>query len=192
MKLLASAAVIAAMAGVAQATIYFSDFESNDGGLSGSGDWEYGSPNGFAGAPFGGAEPIGGNSGDFAWGTVIGGAHNPALTSKLTLAGLDLTNATELRYFEFLDSGGNTFDMAKVFVGATEVSLRDGGPTNGWREVVIDLTGFSGVQNITWDFTTTTVVERVGWYIDDVAVIPAPGAAAVMGLAGLAAVRRRR
>ncbi|QKK07241.1 MAG: PEP-CTERM sorting domain-containing protein [Planctomycetota bacterium] len=35
---------------------------------------------------------------------------------------------------------------------------------------------------------------RVGWYIDDVAIrgVPAPASAALLGLGGLVATRRRR
>lgn len=187
-------ATLIASAGVASAqTLYVSDFEADDGGLAATGDWQWGMPNGFAGAPFGGPEPVGGNSGDMAWGTIIGGAHNPSTTSTLTLSGLDLTSAVSLSFFEYSESGGNTFDMARVFVGGTEVYLSDGNSGLAWREVTIDLTGFSGTQDIVWQYDATGVVERVGWYIDDVTVaVPSPAGAAVLAMGGLLATRRRR
>jgi MYXO-CTERM domain-containing protein len=198
MKTLALAAVLAAGVGVASAgTIYSSDFEANDGGWTGSGDWDWGSPFGFAGAPFGGPEPTGGFSGSNAWGTVIGGAHSPSTTSDLTQI-FDTSGFTglSLSFYEWIDSGGNTFDMAKVFVNGTQVYLSDGGPTSGWRQVTLDLSAFdgAGALDINFQFTATSVVERVGWYIDDVTVsgVPAPGAMALLGLGGLAMGRRRR
>jgi uncharacterized protein (TIGR03382 family) len=196
MKLLAFASVCAlAFAAGTTSAAYFSDFEADDGGLIGTGDWEWGSPNGFDGAPFGGPEPIGGFSGDNAWGTVIGGAHNPGLVSTLTLAGQNLDLAETLSFYEYIESGSNDFDTAKVFVDGTEVYFSDGDSGLDWRNVTIDLTtyGFSGTGDIVFEFSATTVVERVGWYIDDLSVvdIPAPGTAALLGLAGLA-IRRRR
>ncbi len=188
-------AAIAAATGMASAQ-YFSDFEANDGGLIGTGDWQWGMPVGANGTDlggFGGNEPVGGFSGDNVWGTVLGGLHSASTVSTLTLAGQDLSAAVSLSFYEWIDSGGNTFDQAKVFVGGTEVYLSDGGPTNGWRLVEIDLSGFSGTGDITFEFSTTGVVERVGWYIDDLGVaVPTPGAAAVLGMGGFLAARRRR
>ncbi len=177
-------------------TFYFSDFESDDGGWSGTGDWERGEPNGFNGAPFGEPEPIGGNSGTFAWGTVIGGAHSPSTISVLSQT-FDFTGQSNvmLSFFEFLDSGDNTFDMAKVLVNGTEQLLADGGPTNDWREVNLDLSAFDDMGSVlvAFQFSSTAVVERIGWYIDDVelsgtmAVIPEP-TSVVMSSIGLLAL----
>lgn len=177
---------------------FFADFETDDDGFVATGDWERGIPNGFDGAPFGGPEPVGGNSGDFVFGTVIGGAHNPSTVSDLTLGGVDLTDITSLSFFEFIDSGSSAFDTAQVLVGGVEIYLSDGGPSDGFREVTLDLSAFTGVSDIVWRFSATGVVERVGWYIDDVALsagapVPVPAAAPLM-LAGLGALglRRRR
>lgn len=187
-------AAIVAAAGVASGQ-YFSDFEANDGGLIGSGDWQWGSPIGANGSDlggFGGNEPVGGFSGSNVWGTVLGGLHSPSTVSTLTLAGQDLSAAVSLSFYEWIDSGGNTFDQAKVFVNGTEVYFSDGGPSQ-WREVTVDLSSFSGTGDISFEFSTTGVVDRVGWYIDDLrVVVPTPAAAAVLGMGGLLAARRRR
>jgi hypothetical protein len=189
-----SVIALASVAGMASAQ-YFSDFEADNGGLIASGDWEWGTPVGANGTDlggFGGNEPTGGFSGDNVWGTVLGGLHNPSTVSTLTLAGQDLGAAVELSWWEWQDSGSNVFDIGRVLVAGTEVYLSDGGPTE-WRQVSIDLTSFSGTGDITFEFSTSSVVERVGWYIDDLSVVvPTPSAAAVLGLAGLAATRRRR
>lgn len=197
MKLITGIAIIAGTAVAASAgnVIFSTDFEDNDGGFNGTGDWQYGTPVGFADAPFGGPEPVGGNSGESAWGTVIGGAHNPSTTSSLTTT-IDATGFTglSLTFFEWLDSGGNTFDTAEVFVNGDLQTLRDGGPTT-WREVTLDLSAYdNSMLDIEFRFVTTGVVERVGWYIDDVSLtgIPTPGAAGLLAMGGLVAARRRR
>ena len=72
-------------AGTASAQVYFNDFEADGGGFVGTGDWERGTPTGVVGADlggFGGAEPTGGFSGDFVWGTVIGGLHSASSISS--------------------------------------------------------------------------------------------------------------
>lgn len=180
--------------------VYFSDFEADDGGFVGTGDWEWGSPSGFDMPPFGNPEPVGGFSGNNAWGTVIGGAHNPDTISSLSMT-LDLTNYSniELAYYEWLDSGGNAFDTAEVVVNGNVELLADGGPTTDWREVVLDLSAYDGqVVTIDFLFTTTAVVERVGWYIDNVSVtgdsaaIPEPATIGALSLLGIGMLVRRR
>lgn len=181
----------------ASGQVYFSSFESGADGFVGTGDWELGMPTGFDGADFGGPEPVGGNTGDMAWGTVIGGQHNASTTSSLSQT-FDFTgwSGVSLTYFEWLDSGGNSFDTAETIVNGDVLLLADGGPTAGWREVTLDLSAYDGLSSVTVDFvfTTTAVVERVGWYIDDVSIngVPAPASAALLGLGGLVATRRRR
>lgn len=198
MKLIAAIAVASA-AGLASGQVYFNDFESDGGGFVGTGDWERGTPVGAVGSDLGGsggAEPIGGFSGDFVWGTVIGGLHSPSTVSSLSIT-IDATGFTglALNYQEWLLSGGNSFDTAEIVVNGSAIDLRDGGPTTDWRAVSLDLSAFdNSVFDLEFRFSTTAVVERVGWYIDDVAItgVPAPSAMALLGLGGLVAGRRRR
>lgn len=82
----------AASVSVAQVP-YFSDFETDGGGWIGTGDWERGVGSGFVGG-FGRTEPTGGFSGDFVWGTVIGGDHSAGLVSTLT-QNFDFSGAAE-------------------------------------------------------------------------------------------------
>ena len=195
---IAIAAMVAfAGAATAQVDVYSSSFEGGDAaGFTGTGDWELGIPVGFVGSNSS-VEPVGGNTGDFAWGTIIGGDHNPSTVSSLSQ---DFNFAgfadVQLSFFEYSASGGNTFDTAQVLVNGDEVYLSDGDSDDAWREVVLDLSAYDGLADVTVDFlfSTTGVVERVGWYIDDVSItaVPAPASAALLGLGGLVATRRRR
>ncbi|MEQ9095380.1 MAG: PEP-CTERM sorting domain-containing protein [Phycisphaerales bacterium] len=196
---LAGAASVAA----AQSTVYFSDFEADGGGWTASGvngDWERGSPTGVTGTSLGGsggAEPTGGFSGDFVWGTVIGGLHGVGSDEQLS-QNFDFSGLTDvsLSFQEWILTGSSAFDMASVIVNGDELYLSDGNSGEAWREVVLDLSAYDGQSSvdITFNFTSTTVVERMGWYVDDVAItaIPAPASLALLGLGGIAAVRRRR
>ncbi|MFI4881321.1 MAG: PEP-CTERM sorting domain-containing protein [Phycisphaerales bacterium JB064] len=187
----------------AQSTIYSSDFEADGGGWTASGvngDWERGSPTGVTGTSLGGsggAEPTGGFSGDFVWGTVIGGLHGVGSDEQLT-QNFDFTGLSDvsLNFQEWILTGSSSFDMASVIVNGDELYLSNGDSGEAWRAVNLDLSAYDGMSSvdITFNFTSTTVVERMGWYIDDVSIraIPAPASLALLGLGGLAAARRRR
>jgi hypothetical protein len=194
-----AAFAIASVAGLASGQVYFSDFDSDGGGFTGTGDWELGTPLGVAGSDLGGSggpEPFGGFSGSSVWGTVIGGLHSPSTVSTLSRT-IDATGFTDLQldFYEWLLSGLNTFDTAEVLVNGQVISLRDGGPTTNWRLVSLDLSAFDNtVFDLSFQFDTTAVVDRVGWYIDNVAVtgIPTPASAMLLGLGGIVCSRRRR
>ena len=196
---LAGAASVAA----AQSTVYFSDFEADGGGWTPSGvngDWERGIPVGADGSALGGfasSEPVGGFSGDFVWGTGIGALHGVGSDEQLS-QNFDFSGLTDisLSFQEWSDSGSSTFDMASVIVNGDQLYLSDGDSMDAWRAVNLDLNAYAGLSSvdITFNFTSTTVVERTGWYIDDVELraVPAPASLALLGLGGLAAARRRR
>lgn len=184
------------MAACTASAQYFSDLEGDDGGWSATGDWQWGTPVGFVGG-FSSTEPVGGHSGDNVWGTVLGGDHSPSTTSSLTQTiNVSGFTALSLSFWEWSDSGGNTFDMAQVYVNGTSVYLSDGDSMDAWRLVSLDLSSFDGAASldINFEFTSTAVVERTGWYLDDIAVrgVPAPSALALIGLGGLVSTRRRR
>lgn len=177
---------------------YFSDFETDGGDWTASGDWEHGVGTGFVGG-FGSTEPLGGHSGDFVWGTVIGGDHTASLVSTLSQS-FTFTGISDavLTFYEWSDSGGTGFDMARVLLNGRLAYLSDGDSDNAWRQVTIDL----GADNteasveIAFEFEATTVVERTGWYVDDVkiAIVPEPHLAGWWSGVALTCllIRRRR
>lgn len=192
----AAALSMPASAGI---TVYSNSFETDGGGWVPSGltgDWERGIPIGFAGSNSS-TEPVGGHTGDFVWGTVIGGDHSPNADEHLQQT-FDFTglSGVTFSFWEWSDSGGNSFDMAMVLVNGNQEYLSDGNSLDAWREVVLDLSAYDGLASVTIDFNfiTTGVVERTGWYIDDVSItaVPSPAGLALLGLAGVAARRRRR
>lgn len=199
-KALIAVCLSLAITGVSHAQIdYFSDFEVDGGGFVGDFDWERGVGTGFAGS-FGSSEPVGGFSGDFIWGTVIGGDHSPSTTSTLT-QNFDFTGAfgTTITFVEWSDSGSNAFDTAELLINGNQEYISDGFSGDAWRPVNIDLSAYDNLASVdvSFVFTTTGVVERTGWYIDDVGItsIPEPAAAGLLGslaLIGLGIRRRRK
>lgn len=169
------ATLLSAAAADAQA-LYFSNFESDAGGFTATADWQRGMPTGAVGTAlggYGGAEPIGGYSGANCFGTVLGGLHSVSTVSSLSQT-FDFTGSTNttLTFVEYIESGGNTFDTAEVMVNGTQEYLSSGNSSLDWRTVTLDLTAYDGQAAVTIDFlfSTTAVVERVGWYLDDVRI----------------------
>lgn len=156
-------------------------------------------------------------SGNELWGTVLGGPQSNSATSgdsstlTQTFDFSGLSGPIELSFWHYLDSGGNGFDMASVQVNGIEQILFDGtegtfddGGTPGdgsddtvtFVEATVDLSAFAGDSSVTIDFnfSSTTVVARDGWYIDDVLItaVPEPASFALVGLAGFGLMCSRR
>ena len=178
----------------------FFDFESGDGGWIATNDFEWGTPVGADGTVlggFGGVEPTGGFSGDSVFGTVIGGLHSPSTVSTLSQT-FDLSAQTGamVSFMEWSDSGDNAADMAEVLVNGTQVYISDGDSLAAWRQVDLDLSAFDGQSavDITFQFSSTGAVDRVGWYIDDVDVsaVPEPMSFGLLLAGGLGIFGYRR
>jgi len=172
--------VTMAFAGAATADeIFFSDFEADDGGWEadanwgdGSGDWEWGEPTNVGPDAFSGVN---------VWATVLDDFHSNADGNNWLRQTFDFSGFVnvELSFQNWINSGSNSFDQAKVFVNDTEVFFSDGDSGGQWEEVVIDLSAFDGMSDveIVFDFFATSVVNREGWYIADVGITGDPDVA---------------
>ena len=186
--------------GWAQVTIYSSDFETDDGGWKseGFGDWEYGAYD-IANYTGGYNPPPVATSGDFLWGTIINGDYtNSGETSNLTqtfdLAGYAAAEMTVQSWAEVFYS----FDTAMLTVNGDLVYERtsSAAPTD-WEKITVDLTPYvGGSVDVSFDLFATTVVERAGWYIDDVEItgraVPEPSALLLLAFSGLGLLGFRR
>lgn len=163
------------------ATLYSTDFEANDGGFveSGGGDWEYGSiPVVITGANCGGTftSPEGAHSGTKGWGTVLDGCYNNLGAFSGTGFTVDLSDpsliSAQLNFANWFGVFVN-FDYLRITANGTEVYRNDNTENSGgWFVQSVDLTPFIGQAslNIVFDLWASTVVNRTGWYIDDVSV----------------------
>ncbi|MCB9126390.1 MAG: hypothetical protein H6638_00515 [Ardenticatenales bacterium] len=161
--------------------LYFNDFETDDGGWteSGFGDWEWGEvvvPGddencGATNYP----EPPGAYSGTNAWATNLNGCYsNSGATSTISRT-FDFSNVEGpimLSWWEWYNIFGS-FDTGAVLVNGTPLyTIVTSTPTADWQQVMLDLSAYAGNASVTVEFqlSATTVVNRYGWYIDDVSV----------------------
>lgn len=178
-----------------EAIVYFSDFETDNGGLTASLDWEWGT---YAWAGGGGcsasiAPPAAPYSGTNMWGTVLNTCYNglgnntgygtctngnTADDSILSLT-VDLTGYTDaqLSWWDWPDIFMN-FDWGEVYANGTVVFQHCGSgytAPSAWVQQVVDLTPYVG-GNVTIEFhmMASTVVNYSGWYIDDLQVTGTP------------------
>lgn len=180
------------------ATVYSSSFDADNGGLTATRDWEWGAAYGWTGANCTGtsAPPPAARSGTGMWGTVLNGCYhnlgnnsgsgsggscsntNPADDSVLTLT-VDLTgySAATLTYWEWFDVF-SYFDWAEVRVNGVSAFLHcETGYTapTAWVQRNVSLTPYvGGPVTIAWHMMSSTVVDRAGWYVDDVLVDATP------------------
>jgi hypothetical protein len=160
---------------------YEADFEADDGGLSPSQGWAWGSDT-----------TAGANSGTEVWGTVLGGNYSNSVQWTLETPSISLPAAdgAELRFWQWyeIESGwdggnikvavdGGSFNLVTPvpdYNDQTITGLGDGpGFTGsaGWHEVVVDLTPFAGhALVVRWTLGTDSSETRRGWYLDDMAV----------------------
>lgn len=159
--------------------IYFSDFEANDGGWAGAGvpDWEWGAPvlGVFELCDSPEPEPTGPFSGANVWATNLNGCYtNSGSTATLTQT-FDLTGVEapiELSLWHWLHVFGS-FDTADLTVnGDLLFEETSSNPTADWTFLAVPLDAYAGMASVTVEFNVnaTTVVNRSGWYLDDVRI----------------------
>lgn len=169
-------------------TLFHNDFEGSDGGFteSGGGDWEYGvipetldSSN--CGSTF--SSPGGAFSGTHGWGTVLnscydnlGDTSGVGFTADLSAPGL---TSAWLDFAQWFDVYVN-FDYLTITANGAEIWRNDTAEESGtWLTTAVDLTPWLGQDpvSIMFNLHASTVVNRAGWYIDDVSVLACPDTA---------------
>lgn len=180
-SLVSATAVQAQCPGSFPVTLYSTDFEANNGGFTvvGTGDWEYGViPDTINPANCGGMHhnPGGAHSGTHGWGTVLNGCYNNLGAFSTTSLTIDLSSPTllsaRLNFAEWFEVFVN-FDYLVITANGTEIYRNDTMEySGGWLEKSVDLATFLGQSTVNLQFKlyATTVVNRTGWYIDDVSV----------------------
>jgi len=169
------------------ADFYFSDFESDNGGWAsaGYGDWEYGS---VVSGAFSGCdnstepEPAGSNSGSNCWATVLNGCYANSSNESILTQTFDfsgLSGTIEMSWYQwhhvFYD-----FDTGKVYANGDLVwELTSSDPTADWGQQIADLSAYAGnaAVTITFELHASSVVNKMGWYIDDIRIQAGAGGA---------------
>ncbi len=182
-------------------TVFSSDFEANNGGFveSGAGDWEYGTiPVTITGANCENTtftSPGGAHSGTKGWGTLL----NDCYQNLGAFSGVGFTvdlsdpNFTSAK-MEFANwyTVFTPFDYVRITVNGTEVYKNDvTEQSGGWLMQTLDLTPYVGQASvaIVFDLWATTVVNRTGWYLDDVVVTACSSAVDGIAESGTAGFR---
>jgi hypothetical protein len=167
--------------GQVSTTFYVSDFELDDGGWTGGGDapWEWGAP--VLGVHAGcdttpEDEPAGAASGSNVWATNLDGCYANSGTESLLSQTFDFSSLPapiQLAWTNWYEVFV-PFDMGEVRVngGAPLFEIATPEPTPDYVHQSVDLSAFAGNPSVTIDFRlfATTVVNRSGWYLDDVAI----------------------
>jgi hypothetical protein len=161
-------------------TVYSTDFEADDGGwtISGFGDWQWGPP--VLGvhdlcdtSPR--PEPSGPVSGFNVTANNLDGCYqNSGATSTLsqTFDFTDVLAPISLSLWQWHEVFG-TFDTIDVMVNG-DMLFEDvsSGATADWESLVLNLDAYAGLAAVTVEFNlnATTVVNRSGWYLDDIII----------------------
>ena len=168
-------------AGSVPTTFYFSDFEADDGGWTGTGlaPWEHGA---VVTGVFENCdtvpedEPAGAFSGVNAWATNLNGCHANSGSESLLSQTFDFSGLAapiQLSWWNWYEIFVS-FDMAELIVngGAPLFEVTTTAPTGVYVQESVDLSAFAGNPSVTIDFRlfATTVVNRSGWYVEDVLI----------------------
>ena len=161
--------------------VYETDFELGNGGFveGGFGDWEYGNIpmmllDSTCTSSF--TDPIGAHSGSQGWGTVLRDCYANSGDTSFVGLNVDLSDpnytGAEVRWWQWYEVF-TSFDYLFVRVNGDQLYLNNSTQlTPVWEEQVLDLTPYLGLSSVQIDFHlfATTVVNKAGWYLDDVSV----------------------
>ncbi len=158
-------------------------FEYDDGGYSGSGDWQWGEPTSGPNEAYFGVNVWATNlSGDY------GSNRNDALIAPQLLISSPEAQLEFYHWYSFENyydggnvsvstNGGSSWTLITPTSGypsSNIYSLGEAGYTgsnNAWEQAVFSLSAFAGENiMIRWRFGSDNMINDPGWYIDDVAV----------------------
>jgi hypothetical protein len=169
-----------------------SDFDTDDGGLVGTRDWEWGATYAFTPANCPGGTynpPAAAHSGTGMWGTVLNSCYNnlgnntgydscvnsnPSDDSILSFT-VDMTGiaTAQLCWWEWPDLY-LPWDWGQVMVDGDVLFEHCGGsynPPTDWSQQCVDLSPYAGAPaTVELHMMASSVVERGGWWIDDLEV----------------------
>ena len=171
------------------------DFEPNNGGFTGTGEWAWGTP--------AGGGPSAAHSGTKAWGTDLVENYDNRVNYTLDSPPYDLTGSTnaylELYHWykteayydggnvKISTDGGATFTILEPEGGYPEESISSGneaipgepafaGSSGGWEVVTFDLYAYLGhTVTIRFHFGSDLYVRGLGWFIDDFTIYGSGG-----------------
>jgi len=166
------------------------DFELDDGGYVGTGQWEWGIPT---------SGPGNAHSGVKLWATNLSGNYNNNSNYTLDSPEIVLEDNALLSFWHWYDTeasydggnvkistdGGSTWTVITPLTGYTGVANTSNplypepifcGHAQGfWENVVFDLSAYVGeTACFRWHFGSDVSVQYSGWYIDDVMIGLAP------------------
>ncbi|MCL4836635.1 MAG: DUF11 domain-containing protein [Thermoanaerobaculia bacterium] len=167
--------------GTVSATFHLADFEADDGGWveSGFGEWERGPvvtgvyqlcdtvPR---------PEPTGAPSGVNVFATNLDGCYANSGQASLLSRTFDFSSLAAPIQLDWTNwyEVFTTFDIGEVLVNGTQVfNIVPSTATAAYQDESADLSAYAGNAAVTVAFRlfATTVVNRMGWYIDDVEVL---------------------
>lgn len=180
---LASVTALAMSGGAFADVLYTTDFETDDGGWVATatwdpiGDFEWGDYDSDCFTGPDGTAPPGANSGTKMWGTNLCEDYTGADGENYLSQTFDFTgyvNST-LEFASWIEVF-YSFDTAELYVNGDllyERTVTDAGP---WENLVIDLSAYDNMDSVEIVFAmyATSVVNKAGWYIDDVMITADP------------------
>ncbi|WP_176371460.1 S8 family serine peptidase [Litchfieldia alkalitelluris] len=150
---------------------YTQDFSEFPIGWDMNGSWEWGEPSGESPEPVVGEKLIGTN---------LSGNYPPNAADLLVLPPLDLRDAEEasLRMHHWYDIEANwdygyigiSSDLGETWEVIETISARD----QEWKNLFIDLNPYVGSENpilVAFELTSDSIIEYLGWYIDNVELV---------------------
>lgn len=159
---------------------YFSDFEANDGGwnvVSTFDDWEWGAVVPGVYEDCGGIrpEPAGAFSGNNVWANNLDGCYANSGEGTSLMQEFDLSTIdppVRLTFWNWYHVFG-PFDKISIWVNDTLLWSRETrDATIDWTQEYVDLYDYANNPSVRVRFRlyASTVVNRMGWYIDDAAI----------------------